>query len=143
MAVERPDITKAELFKNNRRLLGRPDEVHRADFGALDRFFRRAAKRNPLEHPLSSAANEVGKWYGAQYGEIRGDRPDVGRDRHLVVVENDDEPALEGPGIIERFVGKASGKRAIADHRNDSLVAAPEIARQRHSKRGRNTRACM
>ena len=135
VAVNRPDVAKAQLFEDHRRLLRRPDEVHRADLGAFDRLLRRAAERNALEHILAGSANEVRKRLAAQHREIRRDRADVRRDRHLVVVEDHHELALERARVVERLVGEAAGQRAVAQDRDDLLLAADEIARRRHAER--------
>ena len=138
MTVERPDIAEAELFEDHRRLLGGTDEVHRADFGALDRLLCGAAQRNALEHFFAGSTDEVRKRLAAEHRQIRGDRADVRRDRHLVVVEDHHELALERARVVERFVGQTARERAVAEHRDDRFVAADEIACRRHAQRRRD-----
>ncbi len=141
VAVERADVAEAELFEDHGRLLRRAHEVHRADLRAFDRLLRSAAQRDALEHLSSGAAYEVRKRLAAKHGKVRGDRADVRGDRHLVVVEDHDELALQSPGVVERLVGEAAGQRAVAEHGEDLLIAAGEVARQRHPERGRHRRA--
>ena len=70
-------------------------------------------------------------------------RADRRRDRHVVVVENDDQPLVARAGIVHRLVGHAGRHRAVADHGNDIVSLALEIAGDRHAKCGRNRRRRM
>ena len=66
--------------------------------------------------------------------EVAGERADVLRDRHLVVVEHDDEPRAEMAGVVERLERHAAGHRAVTDDGDDPLVAAARVARLRQSR---------
>jgi len=57
---------------------------------------------------------------------------------HVIVVEDDDQPVLVGAGIVHGFIGHAGGHRAVADHGDDIVLAAGEVARHRHAERGGN-----
>jgi hypothetical protein len=67
---------------------------------------------------LSAARNAAGDLLGkVAQPEIFGARHDAGeigrqpadrrRDRHVVVVEDDDQPIAERPGIVHRLIGHA------------------------------------
>jgi hypothetical protein len=56
--------------------------------------------------------------------EVVGERADVRRDRHPVVVEDDHDRRLEPARLVQRLVGDAAGQGAIADHRDDPAVGA-------------------
>ena len=56
-------------------------------------------------------------------------------------VQNDHELTVEAARIVQRFVREPAGERAVAKHRNDRLVAADEIPRERHAERRGHTRA--
>ncbi len=75
---------------------------------------------------------------GNQPGEIGGHRPHRRGNGHVVVVEDHNEPRMHGPGIVHRLIGHACRHRAIADHRNNMVVAAGEIPRHRHAEPGRD-----
>ena len=60
------------------------------------------------------------------------------RDRHVVVVEDDDEALVAGAGVVHGLVGHAGRHGAIADDGDDVIVAAREIARDRHAEAGGN-----
>src|SRR5258708_6093341 len=47
--------------------------------------------------------------------ERLGERADARADRHLVVVEDDQQLAAQVPGVVHRFEHDAGGKRAVAD----------------------------
>ena len=79
----------------------------------------------------------------AQAVEIVGHAADARADRHLVVVENHEQPATEWPGIVHRFVNDAGGKRAVADDRHaPALVVRPgQLVAARQPDCRRNARA--
>jgi hypothetical protein len=56
--------------------------------------------------------------------EVVGERADVRRDRHPVVVEDDHDRRLEPARLVQRLVGDAAGQRPVADHRDDLAVGA-------------------
>ena len=68
-----------------------------------------------------------------QIGRHRADRR---RDRHVVVVEDDDQARVHRAGIVHRLVGHAGRHRAVADHRDD-VVVLPPAGRARPPCRGR------
>ena len=60
--------------------------------------------------------------------EVAGERADVGRDRHPVVVEEDDQRRAEAAGLVDRLEGDAAGHRAVADHGDHAAVLAVAAA---------------
>ena len=70
--------------------------------------------------------------------QIGRQRADGGRDRHLVVVEDDDQPRVHRAGVVHRLIGHAGRHRAVADHRDHVALLAGEIARDRHAEAGRD-----
>ena len=73
---------------------------------------------------------------GSEAGEIVGQRADRRRDRHLIVVENDDQSVFRRAGIVDGLVGHARRHRAVADHGDDIMGLAPQVPRYRHAQRG-------
>ena len=65
-------------------------------------------------------------------------------DRHVVVIENDDQSFVARAGIIHGFIGHAGGHRAVADDGNYIVLFAFKIARHCHAKSGgdRSRRMC-
>ena len=60
---------------------------------------------------------------------VPGQRADVGRDRHPVVVEDHDDRGAEAAGLRDRLEGDAAGHRAVADHGDDLAVLGTARAR--------------
>ena len=81
---------------------------------------------------------DVCVWPGRKPREIGGHRADRRRDRHIVIIEDDDEPRFQRPGIVHRLVGHAGRHRAIADDRDDVVVVVREVAGDRHAETGRD-----
>ena len=78
---------------------------------------------------------------GADAVEIARDGADIRRDRHLVVVENDEEREVEVASVVERFEGHATRQGAIADDRDDSSIRLSALGkRDGHAQRGGDRR---
>ena len=76
---------------------------------------------------------------GADAIEIAGHRADVRRDRHLVVVEDDEEGQIEDSRVVQRLEGHASRERAVADDRHHPPVGFGALGeRDGHAQRGGN-----
>ena len=130
MAVDRADVIEAELLEQ--RAAG--DVAARMLDGAGDGAIERL--RQVLRELLADVAQ-------LQIGAARGEPREIGRhgadrrrDRHVVVVEDDDQTLIVRAGVVHRLIGHAGGKRAVADHRDDVVLAAVEVARDRHAERG-------
>ena len=67
-----------------------------------------------------------------------GHRADRRRDRHVVVVEDHDQPLAEMAGIVHCLIGHARRKRAVADDADDIARFALEVARYGKAEAGRN-----
>ena len=91
VAVERSHVAEPGPPRNHGRLTRRRDEAHRCNLGAGERLARGPAERQVPEDVVGAVAGDVRKRFAPQYRKIRCHGPDVGRDGHLVVVEDDDE----------------------------------------------------
>ncbi len=67
--------------------------------------------------------------------QITGEGADCRCDRHLVIVEHYNQARLQMTSLVDSFHRHAAGQRRIADQRNDVVVFALAIARDRHSQR--------
>ncbi len=67
--------------------------------------------------------------------QVASQRSDRGRDRHLVIVEHDDQTALQVTRLVDRFHRHATRQRRIADQGNDVMIFALAIARDGHAER--------
>ncbi len=74
--------------------------------------------------------------------QVAGHRPDVRPDRHLVVVEHDDQVLPDLACVAEGLEGHAAGEGSVADHGDDlALGVAPKLLAEKQAqgrrKRGR------
>ena len=130
--VDRADIVEAEFLEQRaagpeaaRELLGQPRllaEIARQVLGEL-------LGQSP-DAAIGAARD--------QPGQMRRQRPHRRRDRHVVVVEDDDQARFQVAGIVHRLVGHARRHGAVADDRDDVLVAALEVAGDRHAEARRD-----
>ena len=70
--------------------------------------------------------------------EAVAQRADRRRDRHVVVVEDDDQPVAGGCGIVHRLIGHAGAHRAVADHRDRPARLVRQLVGDGEAERGRD-----
>ena len=138
VAIDRADVVKSEFLEQGAAgrhaagvflgLLGHVGEGTRQVAGHFLAQFT---------HPLIGTA-------GDQLGEVGAHAADGRGDRHVVVVENDDQAFGGVRGVIHRLVGHARAHRAVADYRDHRVVFAAQITRhgeaERRRDRGRRVR---
>ena len=128
--VDRSDIVEAQLLEHGAAGNERAGvflDLHRALLEKL---------RQPMSELLSDLAErEIGapRQQPRQVGRHGAHRR---RDRHVVVVENDDQPGIHRAGIVHGLVGHARGHGAVADHAHDVVCSTVELARNRHAEAG-------
>ena len=71
------------------------------------------------------------------------DGADVGRDAVLVVVEHDDQAPAQFADVVQPLEGHAARERAVADHRDDVVLLALQVARHGESQRRRKRGAAV
>ena len=132
VAVDRADIVEAELLEH-----GAAGEEGSRIFlglaGALPEEFRQFLADRfgaVAQGAVGLAGNEAGE-IGAHGAGRRGDR-------HVVVVEDDDEAGVERAGVVHRLVGHAGAHGAVADDRDDVVGGARQIAGHGHAEAGRD-----
>ena len=132
VSVDRPDIVEAHLLEQ--RAAG--PEAAGVFLGA-----RRPALpglgqdlgellRPVAELPVGLAGDEASE-IGAHGANRR-------RDRHVVVVEDDDQARIHGAGIVHGLIGHARAHGAVADDADHIVRLAGEVARHRHAEPGRD-----
>src|SRR5688500_17355929 len=125
VTVDGADVLKAHLLKDRARLFW--SEVVRdavADAGGKARHGRRQL----LDHVLGTLSSILKPWAGAKAREIRGQRADVRRDRHPVVIEDNGEVAAKLSGMVQSFPAHAAADRGVAGDGNDVLLVAALVA---------------
>ncbi len=113
VTVDRSDIINAKLLEQ--RSAG--PEVAGEFLGfagpVIDEFGQMAAELlRRFAHGAVGAA-------GDEPREVSGQGAGRRRDRHIIVVKNDDQPRMHGAGIVHRLVSHAGGHRAIPDYGDD------------------------
>ena len=129
--VNRSEIAEAELFEQHPR---RP-QILDALFDVLrevDELLAADEVRCPLDHMLHALAHAHADRAGDDRAEVFVDRADVGRDRHAVIVQHDDDVTARIAGVVEGFVGQAAGHRTVAHNGDDFEFQSLQVASRRH-----------
>ena len=130
VSVDRPQIGDPHLLKE-----------HSGHHQGLERLLGPA---DPLRHLgerlIERVIHAVTQLYitgrSPDLTEIFGDPADVPGDRHVVVIENDDQIGGQARGIVERLVGKTSCHGAVSDHSDDGLRSTAQLPGPDHAQRG-------
>jgi hypothetical protein len=140
VAVDRTEIPEAELLEEDARgqevldaLLPLPHE--RRDPGER--------RRGIVDHRADCAAQSIIERVALHGDEVLRHRPDVRRDRHLVVVEDHDDVPIRRAGVVQPLVREAAGERPVPKN-GDHLERLPEdVAPGGHPVRGGDGRCRM
>jgi hypothetical protein len=133
VAVDRPGVVEAHFLEQR----GRHEHALPVLFPAAHEA-RRLAGALVAEQLLAAFAQRVQRAAAGHAAEHLGQAADVLADRHLVVVEDDEQVGLvvHAAGVVQRLVGHAGGHRAVADHRDHAAIAACARGGDRHAQRG-------
>ena len=74
---------------------------------------------------------------------MTGKGADIGRDRHIIVVEDHQQVGAFSARVIEGLEGHARGQAAVADDRHRAPLRAGSGGRDRHAERGADRGAGM
>ncbi len=132
MPVDRPDVIKAELLEQ--RPAGDPAA---GIFLDLPRPVVDRVRHRPRD-PLRDLARGEIFVRADQPRERVAQAPDRRRDRHVVVVEDDDQPVAGRGGIVHRLVGHAGRQRAVADDRDCPARLFAKLVGDGETQRGRD-----
>ena len=134
MPVNRADVFESHLLEQNTG----DKKIFRKRLHPADELNQMMAARQMAQKELDMSLKSVVAAPGDEFRQAGGDGPDTFRDRHLVVVDNQDEMPLMPPDIVQSFKRDAVAKRAVADHRNNpGLLVAIILQRRGESHRGR------
>ena len=129
--VDRTDIVEAEFLEQR----ARQHHALHVLFPALGELLHRRELR---QHFLAAPAHRVVETRREQPREIAVQRAHRLRDRHLVVVEDDEQVGAGDAGVVQRLEGHAGAHRAVADHGDHAAVFVIALRRDRHAERRRN-----
>ena len=93
--------------------------------------------RQGLGELLADVTQRTVSAAGNEPRQIGGHRADRGRDRHVVVIEDDDKARIHRTRIVHRFISHAGGHRAVTDDADDIVIFAFEVTRDRHAEASR------
>ena len=134
--VDRPDVVEAEFLEQR---AGQHHALH-VLFPALRELLHR---RHLRQHFLAAPPHRVVEARSEELGEVAVQRAHRLRDRHLVVVEDDEEIGARDAGVVQRLERHAGAHRAVADHGDHAARVAVALRRDRHAERRRDRRRRM
>ena len=134
VTVYRSEIGKAHLFKHGAL------QNHGLDgaFGARNPVCRPFSDAGAVEHLFDVLLHADVLRLNAQMLQMTAHRTDIFINRHVVVVEHDNQRFFAGSGGIERFVCHTAAQCTVTDDCNNGIVFAQQRARMRHALCDRN-----
>ena len=131
VAVDRADVVEAELLEQRGR-------HHQALGLLLEALGELEQMRSLGQHLLADLLGRRIEAPAHQLGQVTVQRPHRRADRHVIVVQDHQQLAVEHAGVVERLEGHAGGHRAVADDGDRLPVLALLAGRHRHAERGRD-----
>ena len=136
VSVERPEVAEPQLLEEH---AGNEEVLHALLELARGGLHHVGDARGDTLHQLADLiADPVVERVGDDAVQVLVHRPDVGSDRHVVVVEDHDEVAVARARVVEGFVGEPAADGAVPDDRDDVEVLTLVIASDGHPDRGRD-----
>jgi hypothetical protein len=132
VAVDRSDMEEAHLLEQRAAGHVAARMLHRAADGAIEAL---AEIGGELLAEIADAG--IGRARGKPR-QIVAHRAGRRRDRHVVVVQDDDEAGIQRAGIVHRLVGHAGRHGAVADDGDHIALFARKVARHSHAEAGRD-----
>ena len=131
MAVNRPDIVEAEFLEDR--------AGHDHALGVLFKAPRQLKQgRRVLKHGLGGVTRCGVELAAHQARQVAVERPDRRRDRHVVVVQDDQHIRVGHPGIVQRLERHAGAHCTITNDRHCLAVFTLQLGGHRHAVRCRN-----
>ena len=72
---------------------------------------------------------------GTDTAQILGKSADILGNRHVVIIEDDDQVGIQTGHIVQRLIGKAPRHRTVSDHRHNETILTTEIPRAGQTQR--------
>ena len=129
MSVDRPDIIKAQLFKERARYHHAFDVL----FGFLQQIFDR---RQAGEDFFTALAQRGVELAGKQLCQMVIEGADVFGDGHLVVIEDHQHVGFDIPAVVHRLKSHPGGDRTVTDHADSFTVTSFAGSGNRHPDTG-------
>ena len=132
MAIDRPGVGESQFFKNRMRL----NQV----LGLFLQVLGQCKQRRCIAQHLLTQFFGLGiKAPAHQLSQVMVQGAHRRADRHVVVVQNDQQVIGAVARVVHRLVGHACGQGPIANDGHRFALAAGLLVRHRHAQCGRNT----
>ena len=132
MAVDRANVKKAKLAEHRIAADQVTSSLTRASRGALD------LGREPTGNLAHQVTDRMKRLRGDETRQIAAHRANRLGNRHVIVIQDDDQTRIGCTGIVHALEGHTGAHRAITDHRDDIAVDALDITADSHTKTSRN-----
>ncbi len=138
VAVDRADVGEAELLEEHAAVDRGLDRVLHLLEPAIGLVADQRDRRQELADPPVPVAVDRGH---PGLVEVIAQAADPGADRHLIVIQHDQELLAESTGVVQGLEDDARGERAVADdrHRVPLGMADQVVARLQAQGRRRGT----
>ena len=128
VAIDDADVIEAEFF-----------EQCAAGDKAARKFFREVCLllekfRQVVGDLLADVAKRHVRRTRQQTREIIRHGANGRCNRHLVVIQDNDQAPVHGAGVVHRLIGHPRGNRAIADHADHVMLLAGKVACHSHAQ---------
>ena len=128
MAVHRANVEETHFLENRAACQEGARMADRTRNGAID-FFRQMAGQTTsrlAQRHIAAARHELSQMFR--------DSAHRWRNRHVIVVQDNEQSTFQFAGIVHRFISKARRHGAIADDCNNFFIATQKIATDRKAK---------
>ena len=125
------DVVEAELLEQR----GRHHHALGLLLQPLGQFKQR---RRIAQHLLAHVLGRRVELPAHELGQVAVERAHRGRDRHVVVVQHHQQPALGHTGVVQGLEGHAGRHGAVADDGHGVAFIALDLGGQRHAQRRRD-----
>ena len=141
VAVNWAEVSKAEFLKQHPR----HDKLLDALFNSIHGVEHALAHRHAPQDPHGIVARPLGGRVqaGTQLRQIRGHRPDIAADTHLVIIEHYQQIPLLLARLVKRLQGQSAGQRPVTDDCHYLLIPAAQVARGGKAQGCRNRGAAV
>ena len=133
MAVDRAYIVEAQFFEQRAAIHHEAAGIFLDAVGAVGEDFRQT-----LVDLLGRLAQRAVGLAGVKSRQIGRHRTDRRRDRHVVVIEDDNQAGIHCAGIVHGLIGHARRHRAVTNDGDNVVLATGEVARHGHAEAGGN-----
>ena len=124
MSGNRPQISNSHIFKEHTRY----NQLLDTALGLADLPDHRIPHHRNLvqsfRNPLLKSRIDI---RCPKPGKISGHSSHILRDRHIVIIQDDNKVRLQRRRVVESFIGHAAGQRSVPDHGDHTVILPLKI----------------